>query len=98
MKKLLNTLYMTSKKTYLSREGETVLVQINKETKNQFPIHLLQGIVCFGNVMCSPSLMQLCSLNNVAISFLSEQGRFLAKVQGPVSGNVLLQSGTIPPG
>lgn len=91
MKKLLNTLYITSKKTYLSRERETVLISVNKEVKHQFPIHLLEGIVCFGNVICTPSLMQLCALNKVAISFLSERGRFLAKVQGPVSGNVLLR-------
>lgn len=91
MKKLLNTLYITSKKTYLCREGETVLVQVDRKTKHKFPIHILQGIVCFGNVMCTPSLMQLCSLNNVAISFLSDRGRFIAKVQGPISGNVLLR-------
>lgn len=91
MKKLLNTLYITNKKTYLSREGETVLVTIEKQRKHQFPIHLLEGIVCFGNVMCTPSLMHLCALKNVAISFLNDRGRFLAKVQGPVSGNVLLR-------
>ncbi len=91
MKKLLNTLYITSKKTYLSKEGETVLIRVDKQTKHQFPIHLLEGIVCFGNVMCTPSLMHLCALKKVSISFLSDRGRFLAKVQGPVSGNVLLR-------
>lgn len=91
MKKLLNTLFVTSKKAYLSKKGETVLIQINKETKQQFPIHLLDGIVCFGHVMMSPSLMHLCGMRKVSISFLSDRGRFLAKVQGPVSGNVLLR-------
>ncbi len=91
MKKLLNTLYITSKKTYLSKEGENVLAHVDKKIKHQFPIHLLEGIVCFGNIMCTPSLMHLCASKNVAISFLSDHGRFLAKVQGPVSGNVLLR-------
>ncbi len=54
-------------------------------------MHTLGGIVCFGQVSCSPYLMGFCAENNVAVSFLSENGRFLAKVQGPVSGNVLLR-------
>lgn len=91
MKKLLNTLYITSQKTYLCREGEAVLIKVEKKAKHKFPIHLLQGIVCFGNVLCTPSLMQLCSQHNVSISFLNSNGRFLAKVQGPISGNVLLR-------
>ena len=91
MKKLLNTLYITSRKTYLSREGENILVRVDKQTKHHFPVHLLEGVVCFGNVMCTPSLMQLCAFNRVSISFLSDNGRFLARVQGPISGNVLLR-------
>ncbi len=55
------------------------------------PVHTLSGIVCFGQVSCSPFLMGLCAEHGVAISFLTEHGRFLAKVQGPVSGNVLLR-------
>jgi CRISPR-associated protein Cas1 len=47
--------------------------------------------VCFGNVLCSPFLLGFCADNDVAISFLTERGRFLARVQGPVSGNVLLR-------
>lgn len=91
MKKLLNTLYITSKDTYLCREGETVLIRVEQQIKHRFPIHILQGIVCFGYVMCSPALMKLCSDHHVAISFLGDRGNFIAKVQGPVSGNVLLR-------
>jgi len=91
MKKLLNTLYVTTQGAYLSLEGETVRVRIEKETKLQVPIHTLGGIVCFGQVSCSPYLMGFCAERDVAISFLSEHGRFLARVQGPVSGNVLLR-------
>lgn len=91
MKHLLNTLYVTTQGTYLSREGETVLVRVERETKLRIPIHTLSGIVCFGQVSCSPPLMELCGERSVAISFLSENGRFWARVQGPVSGNVLLR-------
>jgi CRISPR-associated protein Cas1 len=91
MKQLLNTLFVTTQGAYLSREGETVLVRVEHETKLRVPIHTLSGIICFGQVSCSPPLMQLCGERNVAISFLSENGRFWARVHGPVSGNVLLR-------
>jgi len=91
MKKHLNTLFVTTQGAYLSKEGETVVVRVEKEIRLRVPIHTLGGIVCFGNVLCSPFLMGFCAEKDVAVSFLSEYGRFLARVQGPVSGNVLLR-------
>lgn len=91
MKRLLNTLFVTSQGAYLSRDGETVLVRVNRETKLRVPIHTLSGIVCFGQVSCSPPLMRLCGERNVIVSFLSKFGKFWGRVHGPVSGNVLLR-------
>ncbi|RJQ14279.1 MAG: type I-C CRISPR-associated endonuclease Cas1 [Nitrospiraceae bacterium] len=91
MKKHLNTLFVTTQGSYLFKEGETVVVKVDSEVRLRVPVHTLGGIVCFGQVSCSPFLMGFCSENGVAISFLTENGRFLAKVQGPVSGNVLLR-------
>lgn len=91
MKKFLNTLYVTTQGAYLHKDGETVVVSIEERNRLQVPIHTLGGIVCFGNVSMSPFLMGFCAENNVAVSFLSENGRFLASVQGKVSGNVLLR-------
>lgn len=91
MKRHLNTLFVTTQGAYLSKEGETVLVSVEQEKRLQLPIHTLGGIVCFGRVMCSPFLMGFCAENGVGMSFLTENGRFLARVQGPVSGNVLLR-------
>src|SRR3989338_2789245 len=91
MKKLLNTLFVTTQGSYLQKEGETVAVKIDGEIALRVPVHTLGGIVCFGNVSCSPYLMGFCAESGVAISFLTENGGFLAKVQGPVSGNVLLR-------
>jgi len=91
MRQHLNTLFVTTQGAYLSREGETVLVRVEQETKLKVPIHTLGSIVCFGQVMCSPPLMGLCGERNVLISFHSERGKFLGRVQGPVSGNVLLR-------
>jgi len=91
MKKHLNTLFVTTQGAYLAKDGETVAVRIEKEVKLRIPVHTLDGIVCFGNVGCSPFLMGFCAERDVSISFLTEYGRFLARVQGPVSGNVLLR-------
>jgi CRISP-associated protein Cas1 len=91
MKKHLNTLFITTQGAYLSKEGETVAVKIENVTRLQAPIHTIGGIVCFGQVSLSPFLMGFCAERGVAVSFLSEHGRFLARVQGPVSGNVLLR-------
>ena len=91
MKKLLNTLYVTTQDTYLRKEGETVVVGKEKQVLLRLPIHTLQGIVTFGNVMTSPFLLNLCAERGVCVSFMSESGKFLARVTGPVSGNVLLR-------
>ena len=91
MKQLLNTLYVTTQGAYLARDGEAVAVRVEKETRIRVPIHTLSGIVCFGQVSCSPFAMDLCAENGVGLAFLTEHGRFLARVVGPVSGNVLLR-------
>lgn len=91
MKKLLNTLFVTTQGAYLNKDGLSVVVNIERKEALRLPVHNLGGIVCFGQVSCSPFLMHFCAENDVMISFLSEQGQFLARVHGPVSGNVLLR-------
>jgi CRISPR-associated protein Cas1 len=91
MRKLLNTLYVSSQGSYLHQDGETVVVEREKQRVLQLPIHTIGGIICFGNVLCSPFLLGFCAERDVAVSFLSEHGHFLASVRGPVSGNVLLR-------
>ena len=84
MRALLNTLYITTQGAYLKKDGETVLVSVEHETRLRVPIHTLSGIVCFGNVTCSPPLMGFCAERQVGLSFLSEHGRFLARVEGEI--------------
>ncbi len=91
MKQLLNTLYVTTQGAYLAKDGEAVAVRVEQETKLRVPIHTLGSIVCFGQVSCSPFLMGLCGESGVALAFLTENGRFLARVHGAASGNVLLR-------
>lgn len=91
MKRLLNTLYVTTPESYIAKEGENILVKVNDEVRLRVPIHNLDGIVCFGYMGASPSAMHLCSENGVGLSFLTEHGRFLARVTGGITGNVLLR-------
>ncbi|MCB1071202.1 MAG: type I-C CRISPR-associated endonuclease Cas1 [Verrucomicrobia bacterium] len=91
MKKFLNTLFVTTQGAYLNKEGQSVVVSVEREVKLRVPVHTLGGIVCFGNVLCSPFLLGHCAENGVAVSMLTERGRFLARIHGPVSGNVRLR-------
>src|SRR5271163_1242727 len=91
MRKLLNTLHVMTQGAYLHRDGETVAVKVAQDLKLRVPVHTLEGLVCWGQVSCSPPVLGLCCERGVGISFLTEQGRFLARVSGPVSGNVLLR-------
>ncbi|MBI2851657.1 MAG: type I-C CRISPR-associated endonuclease Cas1 [Chloroflexi bacterium] len=91
MKRLLNTLYVTTPGAYLSRDGETVLVRVEDEVKLQLPIHTIGSIICFGVFHCSPSLLALCADRSVAVSFFSTNGRFMSRLEGRLSGNVLLR-------
>ncbi|MDR3619248.1 MAG: type I-C CRISPR-associated endonuclease Cas1c [Paludisphaera borealis] len=91
MKTHLNTLYITTQGAYLGRQGEAVVVRCNNKTLGHLPLHNLAGIVCFGRVGCSPALLGACAEKGVAVSLLTERGRFLASVRGFTSGNVLLR-------
>ncbi len=91
MKKLLNTLYITSPDKYLSLDGENVVVLFDKQEVGRVPLHNLEAIVTFGFTGASPALMGACAKRNVALSFLTQSGRFLARVSGEERGNVLLR-------
>ncbi len=91
MRKLLNTLYVTTPDAYLGRDGENVVVREGEEDRFRIPIHNLEGVVCYGHQGASPALMQLCAERDVALVFMTENGRFLARVVGETSGNVLLR-------
>lgn len=91
MKRLLNTMYVLTQDSYLALDGETVAVRQERETKLKVPLHTLDGIVAFGQVSCSPALLSACAERDITVSFMSLNGRFQARVQGPISGNVLLR-------
>lgn len=92
MKKLLNTLYVTTPETYLSKDGTNVVVSLEGKEIFRIPISNLESINTFGYQGASPGVMRLCAENGVALSFFSPQGRFIARIQGPVNGNVLLRA------
>jgi CRISPR-associated protein Cas1 len=91
MHQLLNTLYITTDGSYLHLDHETLKVDVERETKLQVPLHHLGGVVCFGDVMISPAAMRRCAEDGRFMVLLDRNGRFKARVEGPVSGNVLLR-------
>lgn len=91
MKELLNTLYVLTPDSYLGKEGECIAVRTDGQSPRRIPMVNLQAIICLGRVNISPYLMALCAERGVAISYLTETGRFLASVQGGTRGNVLLR-------
>ena len=91
MKRLLNTLYVTSPDCYLSLDGENIVVLSDQKELGRVPLHNLQSIVTFGYTGASPALMGACAQRNIDLCFMSSHGRFLARVAGEVRGNVTLR-------
>lgn len=89
MRKLLNTLFVTSEDVYLALENENVLVLRGEEKKGQFPLVMLEGIVSFSYKGASPALMGACAKRGIPLSFMTQNGRFLARTCGMERGNVL---------
>lgn len=91
MRQLLNTLYVTKPRAYLHLDHDTVRVEVERVLQLQAPLLQLGSIVCFGDIMLSPALMHRCAEDGRSIVLLSGHGRFLARLEGPTSGNVLLR-------
>lgn len=91
MKKLMNTLYVTSEDSYLSLDGENIVISDEDCEIGRLPLHNLEGIVSFGYRGTSPALMGACAERNISLCYLSPQGRFLARVTGRIKGNVVLR-------
>ena len=91
MRKLLNTLYVTSEDSYLALENENVVVWQDETRKGQYPLQMLEGIVSFSYRGASPALMGECAGRGISLCFMTRNGRFLARVCGEARGNVLLR-------
>ena len=91
MTKLLNTLYVTTPESYLYKDGMNVVISINQKEVFRIPIINVEGIVTFGYMGASPGLMKLCADNNVSLTFLTPNGRYISRFQGQTKGNVLLR-------
>ncbi|MBO9357755.1 type I-C CRISPR-associated endonuclease Cas1 [Bordetella petrii] len=91
MRQQLNTIYVTTEGAWLHKDGANLVMQVAGETQARLPIHRLESLVCFGRVLISPPLLGYCSEQGISVTYLSLNGRFLARVEGPVSGNVLLR-------
>lgn len=91
MRRQLNTVYVTTEGAWLRKDGENIVMEVDGELRARLPAHMLQGLVCFGRVLVSPPLLGYCADKGISVSFLTPNGKFLARIEGPVSGNVLLR-------
>ncbi|CCQ74037.1 type I-C CRISPR-associated endonuclease Cas1c [Magnetospira sp. QH-2] len=91
MKHHLNTLYVTTEGTYLAKDGECIVAKVDSAVRARIPIGGLESVVCLGRVSHSPQLLEHCAANGVALTHLSQSGRFMARLEGPTSGNVLIR-------
>src|SRR5690606_33137226 len=90
MKRLLNTLFVTQPDSYLSLEGNNIVI-IRDNLKKHIPLHNLEAIITFGHTGASPALMGYCAEKNISITFLGSNGHFRARVIGKSKGNVILR-------
>jgi CRISPR-associated protein Cas1 len=88
---MLNTLYVTTEGAWLRKDGANIVVEVDGSERGRAPLHMLDGVISFGRPGGSPSLMAACAEANVTISYLTPEGRFLARVEGARTGNVLLR-------
>lgn len=88
---LLNTLYVTTPEAYLRLDNDTLRVEVERETKLRVPLHHLSAVVCFGHIGLSAPLMHRLATEGIALVLLDDNGRFKARLEGAVSGNVLLR-------
>lgn len=91
MRRQLNTLYVTSEGAWLRKDGANLVMEIEGKERARLPAHMLEGLVCVGRVSVSNPLLGYCAEQGITVSYLTANGRFLARVEGPVSGNVLLR-------
>lgn len=91
MRKLLNTAYITSPDSYLSLDGENLVVQKGDTEAVRLPLHNLESIIAFGYTGASPALMGACAKRNISLSFMTQSGKFLSRIVGEVRGNVTLR-------
>jgi CRISP-associated protein Cas1 len=93
MHQILNTLYVMTPDAYVHLENSTIRIDVEREKKLQVPLHHIGSIVCFGNIMLSTAIMHRCAEEGISLILLSQNGRFKARLEGGVSGNILLRQG-----
>lgn len=91
MRKLLNTLYITSENLFLSYSNDNVVVSRGDEVMARFPLLNLEGIITFSYAGATPALMGECAKRNIQFTFMTPNGKFLSRVNGMSQGNVLLR-------
>ena len=86
-----NTLYLTTPSTVVHRDHLTLRVEIERQTRLTVPIHHLESICAFGQVVVTPPAMALCWDHQVAVHYHTENGYLLAQVLGSGDTRYLLR-------
>ena len=91
MRQHLNTIYVTSENAWLRKDGANLVVEVESAERGRAPLHMIDGVVSFARAGASPALLAACAEAGIAMSFLTPNGKFLARMEGPRTGNVLLR-------
>jgi CRISPR-associated protein Cas1 len=91
VKRLLNTLYVSTVGASLRKDGENLVAEVDGAERARVPLHMLTSVVIFGAIYLSPPLIQACAAAGISVVLLDRGGRFQARIEGPISGNVLLR-------
>lgn len=91
MRRQLNTVYVTTEGAWLRKDGANLVMEVESRELARLPVHMLESLVCIGRVLVSPPLLGYCMEQGISVCYLNQNGKFLARVEGPVSGNVLLR-------
>lgn len=91
MRKLLNTVYVTTEGAALRKDGENLVAEVEGQERARVPLHMLASVVAFGPILVSPALVAACAGAGISIALMERNGRFQARIEGPTTGNVLLR-------
>jgi len=85
MRRQLNTLYVTTEGAWLRKDGANIVMEVEGQVRGRLPAHMLESLVCIGRILVSPPLLGYCSEHGISVCYLAPNGKFLARVEGPVS-------------
>jgi CRISP-associated protein Cas1 len=92
MTELLNTVFVTTPGTSLHLDGDAMrIVHPDRPGRNLLPLVRLDHVVVWNGVDVSDDLIHRCAADGRSLTWVTRNGRFLARVSGPQSGSPMLR-------